>query len=133
MAVLALVLTAGCASFPMGKSHAAKSAAFVPANHAGDASLPPHLRRVVLLPVAGGSVAPPESMAALDPIIAAALQRQNRFEVVALTREDCRRYFQLEELSSVAALPAACSPCSRPPSPRPPRRRHRRCRSRRSR
>ena len=106
MAVLALLLTAGCANFPMGKSHAAKSAAFVPVNHAGDASLPPHLRRVVLLPVAGGSVAPPESMAALDPVVAAALQRQNRFEVVALTREDCRRYFQLEELSSVSALPA---------------------------
>jgi hypothetical protein len=103
---LALALFAGCSSFPMGKSHSAKSSAFVPANHAGDASLPAGLRRVVLLPVAGGNVAPAESVAELDPVFTAALQRQNRFEVVALSRVDCVRYFQAEELSSVSALPA---------------------------
>ncbi len=104
-ACLALALTSGCAEFSNLRQATAKHPAFVPPNHAGDSSLPAGLRRVVLLPVAGESVAPGESLAALDPVMVAALQKQNRFEVVALSREDCHRYFQTEELSSVSALP----------------------------
>ena len=38
-------------------------------------------------------------------VVVAALQAENRFEVVALSREDCRRRFRVEALASSAALP----------------------------
>jgi hypothetical protein len=60
----------------------------------------------VVLPLAGGAVASPESVSALDPVIISALQLQNRFEVVPLTREECHRYFQANEISSVSEIPA---------------------------
>ena len=62
-------------------------------------------RRVVLLPVHGGTLAPEESVAALDPVFVTALQRENRFEVVLLSREACLRKFRATEFSSSAALP----------------------------
>jgi hypothetical protein len=77
---------------------------FTPSNHVGEASLG-GMRRVVVLPVCGGTLAPVETVAALDPVIIAALQQQHRFEVVTLTREQSRRHFRFEEISSVAALP----------------------------
>ena len=100
-----LALAAGCSTPAFSDSSRAGSY-FAPVNHAGDPVLPAGLRRVVLLPLAGGSVAPAASLAALDPVVAAALQHQNRFEVVALTRDDCLRLFSAEEFSSVEALPA---------------------------
>jgi len=99
LAGLCLVLASGCASAP------ATGKVFVPANHVGEAVMPATVRRVVLLPLAGGGVAPPASLADLDPVVAAALQQQNRFEVVAVSRETCRRLFGAEEFSSVGALP----------------------------
>jgi hypothetical protein len=78
---------------------------FTPVNYVGEPTLPSALRRVVLLPVCGGDVAPYETAATLAPAFAAALQRENRFEVVALSRDECRRRFGVEELSSTAALP----------------------------
>ncbi len=99
-----LVLAAGCMT-PALSDPARRGPYFVAANHVGDPSLG-GLRRVVLLPVAGGSVAPPESMAALDAVVATELQRQKRFEVVPLSREDCARYFHAAEFSSVSVLPA---------------------------
>jgi hypothetical protein len=77
---------------------------FAPTNHAGQPDLG-GLRRVVLLPVCGGTLAPQETVAALDPVFTAALQQENRFEVVALAREDCLRRFHAPEFSSAAALP----------------------------
>ncbi len=102
-ALLSLALT-GCISPPVHDS-ARRGPFFTPTNHAGDARLPADLRRVVLLPVAGGAAADAESAAALDPVFIAELQKQNRFEVVALTREDCLRRFRAEEFLSTAALP----------------------------
>ena len=101
--LLLAALAAGCTT-PALTDSARRGPFFVPANHAGEPSLG-GLRRVVLLPVAGGSVAPAESLAALDPVFAAELQRQQRFEVIVLSREDCLRYFQASELSSASALP----------------------------
>jgi hypothetical protein len=104
---LCLALAQGCSSLPaMGRASSSKAATFVPSNHAGDAKLPSGLRRVVVLPLAGSEVASPESVSALDPVIVSALQLQNRFEVVPLTREECRRYFQSDEISSVSEIPA---------------------------
>jgi len=62
-----------------------------PVNHLGLVALPPEVRRVVLLPVSGGELLPPETAAGLDPVFAAALQRRMRFEVVPVSRAWCRR------------------------------------------
>jgi len=77
---------------------------FVPTNYVGDPSLG-GIRRVVVLPLWGGSAAPAESAAALDDVVRRALQLQNRFEIVNLTREDCQRRFRTESIASTAALP----------------------------
>jgi hypothetical protein len=104
---LFMALGTGCANLPKLSIDSTKSApAFVPTNHGGDARLPATIHRVILMPLAGGTVASPESVAALDPVLIGALQLQNRFEVVPLTREECRRYFQVDEISSVSAIPA---------------------------
>ncbi|HEY5228711.1 MAG TPA: hypothetical protein VIJ19_09225 [Opitutaceae bacterium] len=103
---LAALALSGCSSV-MGKSaRQSKQAPFVPANHVGEAALPQRLHRLVLMPVAGGSAANAESAAALDPIVISCLQHQNRFEVIQLSRDECRAHFQVEELSSVMPLPA---------------------------
>jgi hypothetical protein len=78
---------------------------YTPTNHTGDAQLPATLRRVLLLPVAGGSAASAESSAALNAVFVSELQKQNRFEIVPLTREECLYHFRAEEFSSTAALP----------------------------
>jgi hypothetical protein len=99
----ALALLSGCMT-PSFDDPARLGPFFTPQNHVGDASLG-GLRRVVVLPVCGGALAPVETVAALDPVIVAALQQQHRFEVVPLTREQSRREFHFEEIPSVAALP----------------------------
>jgi hypothetical protein len=77
---------------------------YSPTNHTGEPSLG-GLRRVVLLPVCGGEIAPEEMLAAFDPVFVTALQQQNRFEVIPLTRDECRHKFHAAEFSSTAALP----------------------------
>ena len=104
-AACALVLApAGCMS-PAIDDPARVGPFFTPTNYTGDAQLPARLHRVVLLPIYGGSIAPEESVSALDAVFLAELQKQNRFEVVVLTREECLHRFHREEFSSVEALP----------------------------
>jgi hypothetical protein len=103
LAVTALVSFAGCMS-PSFDDPARLGPFFTPLNHVGEPSLG-GMRRVVVLPVCGGTLAPVETVAALDPVIVAALQQQHRFEVVSLTRDQARRRFHVEEFSSVGALP----------------------------
>ena len=95
---------AGCQS-PVPADPAKSGPFFQPVNYAGDLALPPTVRRVVLLPVVGGDLAPRDAAAVLDGIFATELQRQSRFEVVILDRNECRRRFGAEEFSSSAALP----------------------------
>jgi hypothetical protein len=101
--LLSLALLAGCAE-PAFYDSARTGPFFVPQNVAGEPSLG-GLRRVVLLPLCGGTLAPEETLAALDPVVAAALQAENRFEVVPLSRAECRRKFRVAEFSSAGALP----------------------------
>lgn len=102
-ALLTLVLAAGCST--PGPTDPARAGPFYkPANFRGEASLG-GVRRVLVLPVFGGNLAPPETVAAFDPVFIAALQRQNRFEIVPLSREECQRRYRVTEFSSVAALP----------------------------
>ncbi len=63
------------------------------------------LRRVVVLPIWAAHPVTTESAAGFDEVFLNALQQERRFEVVALTREDCLRRFRRESLSSAGALP----------------------------
>jgi hypothetical protein len=103
--VLALAAATGCSTLSAAKARHTAPPAFVPSNHVGDKVLPQGIRRVVLLPVSGSSIASVESTAMLDLVAAAALQEQNRFEVVPMTREDCALHFHQGDVSSVSALP----------------------------
>ena len=79
---------------------------FKPTNVRGVAQLPRTIRRVVVLPLAGGLIVSPETAQALEEVFAAELQKQLRFEVVRLTRSDCQQRFGQSEYASVATLPA---------------------------
>src|SRR5262249_24511633 len=103
-ALALLALLSGCSMSPEITDPVRRGPFFTPTNHSGDPSLG-GMRRVVLLPVCGGTLAPVETVAALDPVVTAALQEQRRFEVVPISREQCRLKFHSEEFSSVAALP----------------------------
>ncbi|MBI5767169.1 MAG: hypothetical protein HZA93_05190 [Verrucomicrobia bacterium] len=101
---LALVaLLAGCAGVEL-VDPTRQGPFFTPTNQAGLPGLG-GMRRVVLLPVCGGTLAPEETVASFDPLFVAALQQENRFEVVTLSREECLRKFRAREFSSAAALP----------------------------
>lgn len=78
---------------------------FAPANFSAVPRLPVTLRRVVLVPICGGTVVPPETTQALQAVFTAELQKQARFEVVTLSRDECLRRFGAPEFASVAALP----------------------------
>jgi len=78
---------------------------YTPVNFRGDLQLAPDIQRVALLPIHGGDVAAPEVTADLDPVLVAALQRQLRFEVVTVSREDCAHLFGAGDYGSTAALP----------------------------
>jgi hypothetical protein len=105
-AALVAALAPGCSSLMAGKSHAPKVAAYAPTNHSGDKVMPASLRRIVLLPISGGSAATEESAALLDPVALSILQGQNRFEVVQMTRDECYDHFHVSSISSVSALPS---------------------------
>jgi hypothetical protein len=104
--LLAASLTwlSGCAVGGAYNRHATM-AAFVPSNVVGDDRLPDDVRRVVILPMHGQDIAPAETTLALDAVFATALQQQQRFEVVVVTRVECLRRFRSESFSSTALLP----------------------------
>jgi hypothetical protein len=109
LALLAAVLVAGllggCLTMPtLGSAHTAKPE-YKPKNFTGEPVMPAAIHRVLLLPLAGGTVTDADSTSVLDPILHTALQRQSRFEVVTLPREECRNLFHASEFSSAGALP----------------------------
>lgn len=104
LAAAASLLLSGCAFLEI-EPPKIPAPPYVPTNHQGDARLPGDIRRVAMLPVHGGNAADPESCAALDPVLLTALQRQVRFEVVTVSREDCRQLFGSGSVGSTDALP----------------------------
>ena len=104
-AFVALAVCGGCATPAAFNDPARAGPFFAPSNVLGEPSLG-GIRRVVLLPVCEGTVASVEMTTALDAVFVAALQEQNRFEVVTLSREQCLRRFQLTSISSAMALPS---------------------------
>ena len=102
----AILLSAGCASTREGIiDDLRETQYFTPASFTGEPRLPVGLRRVLLLPVYGGTQMPAETARSLEEVFAAELQRQVRFEVVRLSRTECQRRFGAPEFSSAAALP----------------------------
>jgi len=104
LALAASLLLTGCAFLEI-EVPPRPAPAYAPTNFKGDARLPSDIQRVAILPAHGGDVADPESAAALDPVLLTALQRQVRFEVVTVSREDCRRLFGSGSVRSTDALP----------------------------
>lgn len=105
LAGVGLCLLAAC-STPGPQDAARVGPFFTPSNYRSTAAIRA-VRRVVVMPVCGDGVATPETEATLDPIFVEALRRQNRFEVVTVSRAECRRRFGLESLGSGAVLPRA--------------------------
>lgn len=101
---LGALLLAGCSHPPITDS-SRRGPFFAPSNYVGDRELPATLHRVLLMPVYGGNVTPPEQAEELDPVFATALERQMRFEVVTLERTECQASFGVPEISSTEALP----------------------------
>lgn len=100
-----LVGLTACAEVPLAADPVRFGPVYTPRNHAGDAVLPVTLRRVVVLPLSAGELAPPETVAVLEETLLAALQKQARFEVVTLPRDESRRLFGRGDFPSVGALP----------------------------
>ncbi|AOS45084.1 hypothetical protein Verru16b_02160 [Lacunisphaera limnophila] len=105
--VLALGVLAGCQNPP---GHADplgldSGPGYTPVNFRGDAQMPGDLHRVVVLPLHGGGLAAEETLEVLDGVLLNALQQQQRFEVIPLSRADCHRLYGAADFSSVAALP----------------------------
>jgi hypothetical protein len=109
LAAMAALFLAGCATGPQ-QDELRFGPFYQPKNFAGEKQLPPDVRRVVLLPLATEAVAPAETGESLDSVIVAALQKEQRFEVVSVSREECRRWFGSESFSSTAALPHGLLP-----------------------
>lgn len=107
VAALALGALAGCYTpgHLLGTLTEESAPAYAPVNHRGDVRLPEDLHRVVVLPVHGGTLAEAESTEVLDAVLVTALQRQQRFEIVVVSRTECRRLFGAADFSSVGALP----------------------------
>lgn len=78
---------------------------YTPKNFAGEKRLPAEVRRVLVLPVALGTLAPEETARRLDDVVVRAVQEPQRFEVVPLPREESLRLFGAREFSSTSALP----------------------------
>jgi len=99
------VFLSGCANLKKLDDPGRFGPFFTPQNHAGVKVLPASLHRVLVLPVYGGSVADVEATLPLDEVLIGGLQKKARFEVVALSREDCQRRFNHPEIASTAVLP----------------------------
>jgi hypothetical protein len=96
---------AGCSTHPAPTDPARRGPFFTPRNFVGEVRLPASIRRVALLPIHGGEIAPPEGVEPLDPVFSSALERQMRFEVVLVSRDECMKSFGTPDVASVAALP----------------------------
>lgn len=101
-----LLLVAGCESSPAALLHKGReNRYFTPTNFSGDTRLPVNLHRVVMLPVSGGTIVPPETAASIEEVFVEQLQKTMRFEVVRISRAECLRRFGSPDFPSVGVLP----------------------------
>jgi len=97
-------LFAGCSSLTK-QDGAVTGPFYTPSNVRAIASIPPEVRRVMILPVAGGPALTEETLNKLDAICLAELTRTARFEVVPLTRNALAEITGLRQISSVDKIP----------------------------
>lgn len=101
-----IICLSGCATTPSGKAAAKleKVPSYEPVNvHRAD-TLPPGIRRVVLLPV-WHEAAGADYLRSVDSQLASELTRKNLFEVIAVNRVQLSRLFSAEQLASFDVLP----------------------------
>ncbi len=82
---------------------------FVPTNFTHNGPIPAQVRRVAVLPAAGGHLIPEESLNDIDEAIVTELNRTARFEVVRVTRDQMRDLVGVRSVSSIEALPTNLS------------------------
>jgi hypothetical protein len=95
----------GCTQLPR-RDGAKAGPFFTPANVSGMPALPPHVRRVLLLPAsAQGLAITEENLNRLDATFLAELNRTARFEVVTLSRDQLARLTGARQIDSTTPLP----------------------------
>ncbi|MFT3869100.1 MAG: hypothetical protein QM715_11635 [Nibricoccus sp.] len=104
LALLTLLLAA-CSALP-SRDGAVTGPFYTPANVTGVARIPAEIRRVIVLPVWGGSQITAETLATLDTVCQAELSRTAKFEVVPLSRQTLANLTGLRQISSVENIPA---------------------------
>jgi hypothetical protein len=103
LALVALGLT-GCSALPK-RDGAVAGPFYTPANVKAVAKIPDGVRRVIVLPVAGGPMLSEETLFKLDAICQGELTRTGRFEVVPLSRDKLAEITGSRQISSVDKLP----------------------------
>jgi len=98
------LLLAGCSVLPQ-RDGAIAGPFYTLANVKAVAKIPDGVRRVVVLPVAGGPTLTEETLLKLDSICQGELTRTGRFEVVAITRDKLAEITGSRQISSVDKLP----------------------------
>lgn len=104
LALLTLLLAA-CSALPRPDG-TVTGPFYTPANVTGVARIPAEIRRVVVLPVWGSTQITAETLATLDTVCQAELNRTAKFEVVPLSREALFNLTGLRQISSVEKIPA---------------------------
>ena len=103
LSLLALVL-AGCSALPQ-RDGAVAGPFYTPTNVKAVAKIPAAVRRVIVLPVAGGPALTEETLVKLDAACLSELTRTAKFEVVPLSRNTLAEFTGSRQISSVDKLP----------------------------
>lgn len=101
---LGLAFIFGCSAVTK-KDGAVDGPFYVPTNVKAAAKIPAEVRRVVVLPSAGGPSLTEETLTALDDAFQTELNKTNKFEVVPLSRDTLAAITGARQISSVEKLP----------------------------
>jgi hypothetical protein len=104
--VLLAFCVAGCSSILPKPDGAVSGPFYTPTNVKAVAKIPADVRRVIVLPVAGGPALTEETLLKLDAVCLGELTRTGRFEVVPLSRDKLAEITGTRQISSVDKLPA---------------------------
>lgn len=102
--VLAVAALVGCSEIP--KADPAKTGPFfTPVNSTRLGRLPAEVRRVIILPSAGGPTVTEESLDRVDQALTEELNRTGRFETTVISRDELHLLFGRRAILSTSALP----------------------------
>lgn len=105
LALLALALAA-CSALPQRDS-AVAGPFFTPTNITTSTKIPDDVRRVIVLPAAGGPTLTEETLNTIDLVCQTELGRTGKFEVVPITRDTLAAITGSRQINSVDKLPTA--------------------------